>query len=126
MKQWEIAKKLLVDDGFCRLYESYLQGLKLSRSVRNYGRIDMSTRSRDELHNMLKKLNRCESLVHWATDHYNLPFDYDRIKGYKGLVREQLNYITWRNNKEPNTKVSRREKRRLAAQSSNGRKSKNR
>ena len=32
METWEIAKRLLLDDGFRKLYPSYLEGVKLSRS----------------------------------------------------------------------------------------------
>lgn len=43
MEDWEIAKKLLSDDGFQRLYQVYFDGVKLSRSFKSYWQVDLTT-----------------------------------------------------------------------------------
>lgn len=123
METWEIAKKLLLDDGFRVFYSSYQKGVKLSRSLKNYGRVNMSSVKKDDLHNMLKKINRCEELVRYGIIHYNLPFQSDSLRYYKSMIREQLGMM---GQSEKVSKLSRQEKRRIDAMTNHGKsKSKN-
>jgi hypothetical protein len=114
MEPWEIAKRLLVDERFVYVYSQYQSGMQLAKECRNYHKVDMTTRSRKELHNMLRKLNCVEGCVKWAVSRFGFTFNYqDMVKEQKDRIRQQLNYYTA--NTDHNDRESRKSKRRKNA-----------
>ena len=120
MEIWKIAKALLLDDGFRKLYPFYLDAVKESKPVKNYHKVDLGTTDKDSLHNMLRKIRNCESKAKLVTKNFELDFDFGVLRGQENRIKTELNKRTAYSLAHPNSKLSHKEKRRIAAKVNHG------
>lgn len=110
MENWRIAKELLKgDEYFAYLYNAYEVAVKMARTCSKYSRMNLETKPKPELHNMLRKVNRCWHNIH-AFEQYTHERAYNDniLSATHRFIQQELNRRTALKEKQGSKKDMRR------------------